>query len=116
MLKRIVLSICLLTTLSAAIAQSSQEPEIKVVNDPLLWKNMLKLKSYQKSRIMEINEAFYNAIISKNKERAVKTKSDLTKLMQQRSDGIWNTFSTRQKNIWKKLAASYGDNDQSVSL
>jgi hypothetical protein len=106
-----------MTPLSVVVAQSRQEPEIKVVNDPLLWKNMLKLKSYQKDRIMEINEAFYNAIISSNSERAVKTRSDLDKLMQKRSDGIWNTFSAKQKNIWKKLAASYGDgSDQSVSL
>ena len=79
MCKKLVLSILLAVLALASYAQDSEIRNLKVVNDPLLWTNMLKLKSNQKDKIMRINDAFYNAIIVEDTQKQrLKTKSELT--------------------------------------
>jgi hypothetical protein len=118
MIKNVFLTGAFVLASFISFSQNIETSNLKVVNDPLLWNNTLRLKAYQRSRIMQINEAFYNAIIVTDpKTQPLKTRSELSRLMHERSEEIWNTFSSRQKNIWKKLTAQYyGKDGEAVSL
>lgn len=79
-----------------------------IVYDPLFWKDRLKLKDWQRAKINEINADFYGAIVETAREAKNKAeKENVRKLLNQRSEKIWSTFSSRQKNIWKRLESEY---------
>lgn len=118
MYTKIFASILLGLVSISSFAQDDSSKSLKVVNDPLLWRSALKLRPAQENRILLLNEAFYNALLSNGGgEPQVKSKTDLSKLIEERSEQIWSTFSTRQKKTWRKLSASYnGSSTQAISL
>lgn len=109
MMWRIVLIALFVSGLAVTESYSQKkEGNQTIVYDPLFWKDKLKLKDWQRLRINEINADFYGALIEYSK---APTKSAATenvhKLLTHRSEQIWNTFSERQKNIWKRLESQY---------
>jgi hypothetical protein len=79
-----------------------------IVYDPIFWKDRLRLKDWQRIKINEINADFYGALIETAQTAKDKAeKENVKKLLNQRSEKIWNTFSSRQKSIWKRLESEY---------
>jgi hypothetical protein len=110
MIKRIVLMTFFVSILALTdgLCQQQQKTSQTIVYDPIFWKDKLKLKDWQRIRINEINSDFYGALIEFAKSPVKSTaKENVTKLLDQRSEKIWSTFSQRQKNIWKKLESEY---------
>ena len=96
------------TGISDALCQDTRATQTTIVYDPLFWKDKLKLKDWQRVKINEINADFYGALIESSKAPERKAvRENMDKLLNQRSERIWNTFSDRQKNIWKKLESQY---------
>ena len=94
--------------LTDGLCQQLDKTSQTIVYDPLFWKDKLKLKDWQRIRITEINSDFYGALIEFAKSPVKSAaKENVTKLLDQRSEKIWSTFSQRQKNIWKKLESEY---------
>ena len=108
----LISSFLLLTFALHANAQSQENPESSVITfDPLFWKDRLKLSVLQRSEIARINAGFYQSILETAKEEQNHDRliSRSTKLMEDRSEKIWNVFSDRQKKIWKQMSSEYGD-------
>lgn len=109
MTNKVLLSLifCFILGVSQGICQDRQSSQT-VAFDPLFWKDKLKLKYWQRVKINEINADFYGAIIESAKSVSeTPAKEKVNKLLDQRSEKIWNTFSDRQKSIWRKLESQY---------
>lgn len=101
------LSVIVILLLMASVAPAQDQPAAgnMVVFDPLFWKERLKLNSEQCQRIREINSTFYRKlsdVASESNHQVVKARAAQTLL--ERSEEIWETFDSKQRRRWKKIA------------
>jgi hypothetical protein len=101
--------ICLAPIVTKVSAQDNN-PRIRIVYDPLFWKQELKLTHGQCERIQEINTDFYNQIIVAARSHA-NERNKAEKVLSERSAKIWDTFSTRQRRKWSKLEAEFENHE-----
>jgi hypothetical protein len=93
--------ICFLGSLSVAFGQDTNKKDYKVVYDPIFWKEKLNLKNSQCREIESINTTFYRSV--SEAARRSEAKVQYPRLIEERSERIWNVFSSNQKRKWKKL-------------
>jgi hypothetical protein len=81
------------------------------VYDPIFWKDKLGLNVAQCAKIRNIDFEFYSNITS---ETLGQTRTfEVSGLLKERNQKIWETFSSKQKRRWRKLEFSYTDSNSS---
>lgn len=97
---------CSLIAVSPIAHAQDEQPENELVlYDPLFWKEQLKLDDDQCQKIREINGEFYEKLSEVGQDapghQEARALADETIL--QRSEGIWETFDSKQRKRWKKI-------------
>ena len=102
-MKRFTLILFAFLGITFSIHAQSVDPSIKVVHDPLFWKSDLKLSKKQINEINNANTGFYQSVTEVINDNETGNKKKLESLLQQRSNYIWNLFSSRQKSKWVRI-------------
>jgi hypothetical protein len=105
-MKSLLISIFLLTACVCGCLAQTAANDVKVVYDPLFWKEKLKLNRNQCEQISHVNTAYYQAIQTAARAKSQKQKIEPYKLLHERSEQLWNIFSSKQKQKWRKLNLS----------
>ncbi|HYC86441.1 MAG TPA: hypothetical protein VEB86_14505 [Chryseosolibacter sp.] len=81
---------------------------VKVLYDPILWKQQLKLNSAQCNHIRIINSDYYQAIESLHEFRAGRDSLQQInkRLLVRRSEQLWSVLRPRQQHKWEKIHLS----------
>lgn len=100
-------------------AQALKTAGAMVTFDPLFWKDNLKLTDDQYKAIQRINSTYYESIyrlIDEHPGEIAYLQHATAKLLQDRSERIWNTFRARQKKKWDKLSSSYLNDESNTTM
>src|SRR5437868_5455990 len=118
-MKKVVFLVFFLVVFVAPGVFSQNKPsQTFVLYDPLFWKQQLKLSAPQRQEIMKINADFYTELLTESGDfkNPALLREWSTNLLQQRSDKIWNVFSSRQRHKWLKLESGFEDSRSKTSL
>ena len=82
---------------------SQGDDQLRVVNDPLFWRNDLRLTKKQVTEIENANADFYSTLREAMTDQGSNKTVELSSLLLERSNSIWNLLSPRQKAKWLKI-------------
>ena len=93
----------LLVLISSCLSAFGQHEDIRVIQDPMFWKLDLRLTKKQCDEIEHVNTAFYSTLIDAMSDKQDHKTVQLSSLLQQRSNSIWDILTSRQKTKWQKI-------------
>lgn len=93
----------LIVLVGYAFSAVAQEESIRVIQDPMFWKLDLRLTKKQCDEIEHVNADFYSTLINSMSDKQNDKPLELSSLLQQRSDSIWDILTSRQKTKWQKI-------------
>src|SRR5690349_19003085 len=84
--------VALIFVAGQSFGQNSPKDDVKIVYDPMFWRDKLHLGTAQCREIEDINRHFY-LTLEKTDANDTESYHTFSKLMEERSKRIWNVFS-----------------------
>src|SRR4051812_1611109 len=112
-MKAIVLCFVLMSAVVFGQQQHAMKESIRF--DPSFWKEALRLNSNQYKRMQDINQEFYDQLVSAFKEMKDDRKafrSVFTQCWVHRNTQLWATMNARQQKKWKRITVTQEMNDE----
>ena len=104
-MKALFLVVCLFVTFPIYANEPVDKEKSLIAYDPEFWKEPLRLSNQQMIFIREINAEFYASVrdMASDSKFSADTTEKLNRLLNDRSNRIWNVLSKRQQAKWNRI-------------